>query len=208
VPGGSTKAAPKLAVHLRRVALDAPHLMPESSRLSASVFLRSAGSRASCRRGARTSFHLYFFPKKPSTRESRERVRLMGERDILGMPRLKLVCSFGRNRPSHRSSSCIARCERAIAATGTAKLTYDESGPRGLDRRAFSHCNSDRLPDGNDHAWRPTRARRGGCAMPRHGMENLFIAVRLGIATSGHANPAFTLIALACASGRHLRGAR
>jgi len=95
-----------------------------------------------------------------------------------------------------------------FAATGTGELTYDEAALEAWIDERFHNCNSTAFQTGTTRMAADPRAGVVDAQCRVHGMENLFIAGASVYATSGHANPAFTLIALALRLADHLRGAR
>lgn len=195
----------ELAVHLRRVVVDTPELLPEFLAIIRHRFLAKRRLPFVLPPRRTNRFHLFFQAEHAPNRESR--ARLQGECDALGMPRLEAGLQFGEI--DRRTIIELHRTIRAqFAATGTGELTYDEAALEAWIDERFRHCNSTAFQTGTTRMSADPRTGVVDAQCRVHGMENLFIAGASVYATSGHANPALTLIALALRLADHLRETR
>ncbi|MDZ7771680.1 MAG: GMC family oxidoreductase [Balneolaceae bacterium] len=123
-------------------------------------------------------------------------VRLTGEKDALGLRKVRLAC-----RVSYREADSYRRSLRLLA------------GALGRERMGRLRLDLDRASrvDGGAHHMGTTRmsAHPGeGVVNPDcrvHGMDNLYIAGSSVFPTSGFAHPTLTLVALAARLADHLR---
>jgi choline dehydrogenase-like flavoprotein len=129
------------------------------------------------------------------------RVTLSGERDPLGMPRVRLDWRLSEQdlRTIRRTQEIVAR-EFGRARVGRVRLPKDDAG----------HSWSETLVGGSHHmgTTRMSRDPKRGVVDEHcrvHGMGNLYIAGSSVFPTCGSANPTLTIVALALRLADHIR---
>lgn len=173
--------------HLWRVASDIDEV-------SEAVLRRWRGAPAS-ERFQRLALHTEQIPNRES------RVELADERDVLGMPKARLVWRLSEQdeRTLRRGRELLA-AELARAALGRVQIPEDEEDRVGdYALGGHHHMGTTRM------AGDPSRGVvDADCRV--HGVENLHMAGSSVFATGGFANPTLTLVALAVRLGARLRG--
>jgi len=147
------------------------------------------------RRPAPQTFVAVYFCEQPPTASSR--VTLGEERDALGTPRL--VLDWQIDEAVYRS---IERLEdllaRRLEQTGLGRLEPGSGRPSFTD--ASHHMGTTRMGrDARDGVVDPD------CRV--HGMSNLYVASSAVFPSAGHANPTWTIVALALRLAEHLKAA-
>jgi len=156
---------------------------------------RLAKSRLQRRRRQQRYVVVYFCEQPP---DPGSRVRLGGEPDVLGVPRLVLDW-----RIPDAVEGSLRRLEaeiaRALETTGLGRLEPGTGAPRWTD--ASHHMGTTRMhPD-------PERGVvDADCRL--HGIANLWIASSSVFPSCGHANPTLTILALALRLADHLAACR
>ena len=187
--------------HWRVVVKDAPGIVPESVRLFRQRIL--AKRRLPMFLGdPAEQLPLFYQTEHIPNRESQ--VRLCGERDRFGMPRLEVGVRF-----TTLDFKTVLEFHRVLAARlqerSLGEFVYDMSDPLEHLERQTSLFNSNAHHIGTTRI--SERAEDGvvdrDCKV--HGVANLFVAGSSVFPTSGHANPTLTLVALAARLADFLR---
>ncbi|HWF18363.1 MAG TPA: GMC family oxidoreductase, partial [Verrucomicrobiae bacterium] len=191
-----------LLAHLKIVAADAPHLVPEVAAIVKNRWFARRRLPFVLPRKSHNHYCLYYQSEHAPNPESR--VMLHSEKDFFGMPRLLVKIKF-----SEMDVESVLRAHRLIrdqfAATKTGELVYDEAALREDVRHEIQEFNS------SAHQLGTTRMSASptdgvvdaDCRV--HGAQNLFVAGSSVFPTSGHANPTLTIVALAVRLADYLK---
>jgi choline dehydrogenase-like flavoprotein len=129
------------------------------------------------------------------------RITLTGEKDALGMPRVKLTWKL-TGREVETLSWFADLMSRRIGELGLGRMKV-EAGPEDLvgmlSPDAHHHMGTTRMHDDPKQGVVDSNCRV-------HGVSNLYMAGSSVFPTSGAANPTFTLLALALRLANHLKG--
>jgi len=140
---------------------------------------------------------VHLVAEQPSRSESR--IRLAGELDALGMPRVRLEWRIGEEE--QRTLTTVGRALESI-------LMRRQIGTVMWSREAFHPKEGARLDHAVDQYHHAGGARMGevvnaDCRV--QGMQNLYLASAAVFPSGGCSNPAFTIMALALRLAEHLR---
>lgn len=128
------------------------------------------------------------------------RVTLTDETDRLGLRKVRLDWRLGeQDRQSIRRSMEIFAAEFGRSGIGRVRIKMDSDGEWPPTRGGDHHLGTTRMAADPSHGVVDADCRV-------HGVDNLFMAGSSVFATSGFANPTFTITALALRLADHLRG--
>jgi choline dehydrogenase-like flavoprotein len=148
------------------------------------------------RRPAPQDYVLVYFCEQPPRADSR--VTLADARDRLGSP--KLVLDWRIDEAVHRSLEHMqALLGRRLQETGLGRLEPTAGPPAFTD--ASHHMGTTRMSRSPSDGVVDTDCRV-------HGIDNLFVASSAVFPGAGHANPTWTIVALALRLAAHLRARR
>lgn len=191
-----------LAEHLKIVAADAPGALPQIIRTAKNRWFTKRRLPFVLPHKRHNYYSLYYQSEHAPSPDSR--VMLHTEKDFFEMPRLLVKIQF--TDLEIESVLCAHRLLRdQFAGSSTGVLEYDEAALREDVRREIEEFNS------SAHQLGTTRmsASPGDGVVDAdcrvHGVENLFVAGGSVFATSGHANPTLTTVALAVRLADHLK---
>ena len=192
-----------LSKHLSTVLAQTPHLIPQAAAIIRQRYF--AKRRLPFVLPPKKDNRFYLFYQTEQAPHPESRVMLHGERDALGMPRLETKIHFTDLdiRTVIRTHYLI---RRQFEKTGTGELNYEESALKEKLKDDICNFNSFAHHIGTT---RMSRDREDGvvdCNCRVHGVTNLFVAGSSVFATSGHANPTLTFVALALRLADHLKG--
>lgn len=139
-----------------------------------------------------------FWIETPPDPESR--VRLIDEKDALGLQRVQLDWRLPSDFKRHyvRAHQLLGQ-ELGRAGLGRLRMKYggEDDDPLSAVRTAFHHIGTTRMHEDPRHGVVDSNCRA-------HGISNLFVAGSSVFPTSGHANPTLTIVALALRLADHL----
>lgn len=130
------------------------------------------------------------------------RVTLSGERDALGVPRLRVDWRYGADDIEGVRRTLGAFAE-TVAASGVGRYEFDE-GALEQDLMRFGAYGGHHVGTARMGSDPRTSVVDANCKV--HGMDNLFIAGSAVFPTSSQANPTLTIVALALRLADHLLG--
>lgn len=129
------------------------------------------------------------------------RVTLSGERDALGMQRLRLHWTIAESDLAG-VDRMVAAFGRWVGASGLGRLQYSRPvSPETTERFSggMHHMGTTRMSENADHGVVDADCRVWGT-------NNLYIASSSVFPTAGYANPTLTIVALAVRLAEHLKG--
>jgi choline dehydrogenase-like flavoprotein len=129
------------------------------------------------------------------------RVTLSGERDALGMPKLRIDWRYG-TLDLHTARETLRLLAADLAAWGRGRLEYE---PERVGEELLRHGAYGGHHIGTARMSASPAAGVTDCDARVHGLANLYVAGSAAFPTSSQANPTLTIVAMALRLAAHLR---